>query len=103
MPAHPSFYTKRELFEEIGYYKEDYTIASDFELLIRFLYKNNLITKYLEIPFVTMRTGGISNKSLRNRILLNQEIIRACRENGISTNFFKVYSKYLAKVFEFLR
>ncbi|MCD4768772.1 MAG: glycosyltransferase [Bacteroidales bacterium] len=101
MPAHPSFYTKRKLFEEIGYYKEDYIIASDFELLIRFLYNNKLITKYLEMPFVTMRTGGISNKSLKNRVLLNQEIIRACRENGINTNILKVYSKYFSKIFEF--
>jgi len=100
MPAHPSFYVKREFYQKIGNYKEDYKIASDFELLIRFLYHHQLICKYLEMPFVIMRTGGVSNKSFRNRFILNKEILRACRENGISTNSFNIYSKYITKIFE---
>lgn len=100
MPAHPSFYVKREFFEKLGYYKEDYLIASDYELLIRFLYNKEIKYKYIEMPFVTMRTGGVSNKSLKNRFVLNKEIIRACKENGIDTNSLKIYSKYFRKVFE---
>jgi glycosyltransferase involved in cell wall biosynthesis len=100
MPAHPSFYVKRKFFNELGYYKEDYKIAGDFELLIRFLYTNKLRSMYLEMPFVTMRTGGISNKSVVSRFILNKEILRACRENGIHTNFINIYSKYLFKIFE---
>ncbi|MFC2152107.1 glycosyltransferase family 2 protein [Bacteroidota bacterium] len=100
MPAHPSFYAKKELFEKFGYYKEDYLIAADYELLIRFLYKEKLKYRYIETPFVTMRTGGVSNKSLKSRFVLNKEIIRACKENGIRTNSFKIYSKYFRKVFE---
>jgi hypothetical protein len=52
------------------------------------------------MPIVTMRTGGISNNSLKSRFILNKEIIRACRENGIKTNNLMVYSKYLTKIFE---
>lgn len=100
MPAHPSFYVKREFFEKLGYYKIDYKIAADYELLIRYLYRYNINSKYLQTPFVTMRTGGISNKSLKSNIVLNSEIIRACRENGIKTNVINVYSKYFVKVFE---
>ncbi|GAJ13781.1 unnamed protein product, partial [marine sediment metagenome] len=85
MPAHPSFYVKKELFEKLGYYKTDYKIAADFELLIRFLYNNQIKYKYIEMPFVYMRTGGISNKSIRSRCILNKEIARACKENGIQT------------------
>jgi glycosyltransferase involved in cell wall biosynthesis len=103
MPAHPSFYAKKELFEAWGYYKEDYQIAADYELLIRFLYKNKLKSKYLEMPFVSMRTGGISNKSLMSNYILNKEIIRACRENGIKTNLINIYSKYFIKIFEYIK
>jgi glycosyltransferase involved in cell wall biosynthesis len=102
MPAHPSFYVKKKAFIDYGYYKEDYLIASDYELLIRFLYKNTLSYKYLEMPFVTMRTGGVSNKSIKNRFILNKEIMRACSENGIKTNLLKVYTKYFRKVFELI-
>jgi len=102
MPAHPSFYVKKNIFDDFGYYKEDYIIASDYELLIRFIYKGNLKYKYLEFPFVTMRTGGVSNKSLKSRFILNMEILRACKENGIKTNLINVYSKYFRKMFELI-
>jgi glycosyltransferase involved in cell wall biosynthesis len=103
MPAHPSFYAKKELFEKIGLYKPDYKIAADYELLIRFLYISKIKFRYLNMPFVIMRTGGISNKALSSNIILNREILRACKENGIKTNYFLIYSKYFIKVFEFFR
>jgi glycosyltransferase involved in cell wall biosynthesis len=101
MPAHPSFYVKKDLFEKLGYYKMDYKIAADFELLIRFLYINQIKYIYLEIPFVSMRMGGISNKSIISKYVLNKEITRACKENGIQTNYFFLYFKYFIKIFEF--
>jgi glycosyltransferase involved in cell wall biosynthesis len=101
MPAHPSFYVKRELFEKFGYYKTDYKIAADYELLIRFLHVNKIACKYLEMPFIIMRMGGISNKSVFSNFTLNKEIARACKENGIKTNIFFIYSKYFTKIFEF--
>ncbi|MDX9694819.1 MAG: glycosyltransferase family 2 protein [Bacteroidales bacterium] len=102
MPAHPSFYVKRSFFNELGYYKETYKIGADFELLLRFLLKNNLNAKYLEMPFVTMRTGGISNRSYKSNLLLNREILKACRENNVKTNLINIYSKYFIKAFEFI-
>jgi len=103
MPAHPSFYVKRSYFEKIGYYQENYKIGADYELLIRFLYNHKLKSKYLQMPFVTMRTGGVSNRSFKSYIILNNEILRACKENGIKTNMINVYSKYFIKVFELVR
>jgi len=103
MPAHPSFYAKRELFEKYGLYKEDYKIASDYELLIRFLYVNKIKTTYLNFPFVTMQMGGVSTKSFRSNIILNQEIVRGCKENNLYTNLFFVYLKYFIKIFELIK
>jgi len=102
MPAHPSFYARRSLFEKYGYYKTDYQIAADYELLIRFLYTNKLRYKYINMPFVNMRTGGVSTRSIRSNLILNKEILRACRENGIRTNYFNIYSKYFTKIFELI-
>ena len=39
MPAHPTFFTYRKYFEQYGYYRLDYKIAADYELLVRFLHK----------------------------------------------------------------
>jgi len=100
MPAHPTFFVRRKYYEQFGVFKTDYKIAADYELLIRFLYVNKLRYQYLPITMVKMRRGGVSSRNLTSNIVLNNEIIRACRENGISTNVFKVYPKYFTKLFE---
>ena len=102
MPAHPSFYTYKRHFERYGYYANDYYIAADCELLIRFLYNNKLKTKYLPLDFLKMRTGGRSTASWRSNVLLNKEIVRACGENGIWTCLPLLFLKYFVKMFELI-
>lgn len=102
MPAHPTFFTYKKYFEEFGYYKTDYKIAADYELLVRFLYVHKLQAKYLPLDFMKMRTGGVSTASVRSNILLNKEIVRACRENGLWTCFPLLLMKYAVKVFELI-
>lgn len=102
MPAHPTFFTYRKYFDEFGYYKTDYRIAADYELLIRFLYTHHLKAKYLPLDFMKMRTGGASTASFKSNLLLNKEIVRACRENGIWTCLPFLFLKYFIKVFELI-
>lgn len=100
MPAHPTVFIRRKYYEKFGLFKTDYKIAADYELLIRFLYVHKLKYRYLPLTMVKMRKGGVSSRNLMSNIILNNEIIRACRENGIKTNVLKVYSKYFTKFFE---
>lgn len=103
MPAHPSFYVKRECYEKYGLYVQDYKIAADYDLLIRFLYVNRVSYKYVKMDFVTMRTGGVSTQGLPSRLMLNREIVKACRKYGIYTNLVMLSFKYVYKVFELFR
>ena len=102
MPAHPTFFTYRKYFDQFGYYKTNYKIAADYELLVRFLYVHRLKSKYLPLDFMKMRTGGASTASIKSNILLNEEIVRACKENGIWTCYPLLLLKYLVKVFELI-
>ena len=102
MPAHPTFFTYRKYFDQFGYYKTNYKIAADYELLVRFLYVHRLKSKYLPLDFMKMRTGGASTASIKSNILLNEEIVRACKENGIWTCYPLLLLKYLVKIFEFI-
>lgn len=102
MPAHPTFFTYRHNFEKYGLYKTDYQIAADFELLARFLFKHKLPYKYLNFDLMKMRLGGVSTGSLKSTLIINQEDLRACRENGIKTNYFRLYSRYFRKVLEYI-
>ena len=101
MPAHATFYARKCLFEKYGYYKKDYKIAADMELMIRFMYVNKIKTKYLPFPLVTFREGGVSTQ-LKNRNLNTLEQIRACKENGLYTNYFFMLFKYPFKIRELL-
>lgn len=102
-PAHPTFYTYRKNFEEYGFYKSDFKIAGDFELLLRFLYKHELSHKYINDTWVKMRLGGASTKGIKSNILLNKEILKACKLNNLHTSFFLIYLKYLVKWMSFIR
>ena len=102
MPAHPTFFAKRNCYELYGLFKTDYMIASDYELLIRFLSKYKITYSYIPKVLVKMRMGGISTRNLKNNWILNREIIRACSENGIKTNMLKVLSKYSTKVLQLI-
>ncbi len=102
MPAHPTLFLKREIYDRFGSFKTDYRIAGDFELVARIFRGGKLTYRYLPEVMVRMRTGGISTGGWRQTLLLNREVLRACRENGISTNPLKILSKYPRKLFEFL-
>lgn len=103
MPAHPTFFTYKENFEKYGYYQYDYHIAADYELLIRHLYTNKVPAKYIPVDFMKMRTGGRSTNGWKANVLLNKEIVRACKENGIWTCMPLLFLKYFIKVFELIK
>lgn len=70
MPAHPSFYLRREVYEKAGLYSLDYKIGSDFEMMVR-LFKNHRISyKYIHKDVVTMRMGGASTNGVGSHFLL---------------------------------
>lgn len=101
MPAHPSFYCKREVFEKAGLYSLDYKIGADYEMMVRLFKKYRIKSQYINKDFVTMRTGGASNNNVRSRWTLINEDVKACRDNGFYTNSILVSFKFLYKIFEF--
>lgn len=101
MPAHPSFYCRRGIFDKAGFYKTDYAIGSDYEMMVRLFLVHHIKAKYLPMDFVTMRTGGASTRNVRSRLQLIKDDVRGCRENGIYTNSLFVCTKFLYKIFEF--
>ena len=103
MPAHPSFYCWKDCFLKYGFYKIDYSICADFELLLRFIYVHKIVTKYIPMDMVTMRVGGVSTNGLKSHIKILREHLRAFKENGIRTNLFLLAIRYFYKVTEFIK
>ena len=103
MPAHPSMFVRRTLFADTGSFKKNYRIAGDFEWVARTFQRPGLCYRYLPEVLVHMQTGGVSTRGWRSTLLLNREVMQACRDNNISTNWFKILSKYPFKLLEYVR
>ena len=97
MPAHPTFFVKRDMYEKYGVFRTDLKIAADFDILARFLYTHKISYSYMNEILVKMRVGGVST-SFSSIWINNVEALRVCKENGIDTNIFKILSKYPSKI-----
>jgi glycosyltransferase involved in cell wall biosynthesis len=95
-PAHPTFYCRKELYENYGLYKTDYKIAADAELMLRFLEVKRVKSFYLDEILITMRSGGVSNRGFSSIWTITKEIQKAFTENGIKFNLLKyLFFKFL--------
>jgi len=102
MPAHTTLYLRRAMYERLGLFKTGYAIAADFDFVCRLFLQRDICVRYLPKVLVKMQSGGVSTSGWRAKLLLNQEVLRACRENGLQSNWFKILSKYPAKLLELL-
>lgn len=102
MPAHPSFYVRKKVYDEVGLFSLNYKIAADYDMMVRMYYCRGLKSKYIKKDFVTMRTGGASTANFKQRLLITREDVKACRSNGMFTCFPMICCKYFTKIFEFL-
>lgn len=100
MPAHPSFYCKKAMFERYGLYDLQYRTSSDFEMMVRLLGKYKIKTKYLPMDFVTMRAGGESTAGLASKKKVNNDISRSLKAHGIYTNQLFQSVRYVWKACE---
>jgi hypothetical protein len=101
MPAHPSFYCKKEVYERLGGYNDSFKIAGDFELCLRFLEVNQISSYYLNKKVVKMLVGGISNSGLKSKWTIFKEELRAFKINNISVNPFLFFLYKLKKLKQF--
>lgn len=103
MPAHPSFYCRREIYNRYGLFDISFKIAADFEQLLRLIYIHGIKTRYIPADFVTMRTGGASSSGFSSHRRIYAEHRRAYHKNGVNSNFFLESIRYLYKIVEVCR
>ena len=102
MPAHPSFYARKECYEKAGLYRTDFKIAADFDMVLRIFSLPNTSFIYLEDEIVKMRLGGVSTSGFMSNYTLNKEILESCKSNRIKATWFSIMYKYPAKIMGFI-
>jgi glycosyltransferase len=83
MPPHSAFYCKSHLFSNHGDFDTSFKIAADYDWLLRILVTQGVSTAYLPETLVTMRVGGISNRTMGGISHKWREDYRAMKRNGV--------------------
>ena len=86
-PPHPTFFVRRSVYERLGGFDSEFPVAGDVELMMRFLEIHRISSEYLPIVLVNMRTGGQTNRSLRNIVHQNRRIMAALRKHGLEASW----------------
>ena len=103
MPPHPTFFVRKSVYDQVGLFNTSLRSAADYELMLRIMVKYKMPAAYIPQVMVKMRTGGMSNASVKNRIRANREDRAAWRLNGLKPYFFTLYLKPLRKITQFLK
>ena len=85
-PPHPTFFVRRSVFNSAGGFNTKYLLAADNDLMMRILECRCHKSHYVPEVMVKMRMGGETNKSLKNIIRGNREILYALNANGVKVN-----------------
>ena len=101
MPAHPTFYMRRQLIEQYGSYENHYYTAADYEFMARYLFLHKVSSQYVDAMLVKMRSGGISNENFKSRLRANRRDFLAMRKNRIPFSFIVSILKPLIKLPQF--
>jgi len=103
VPAHPSFYARRTLYQKYGGFDLGFRLAADFDILLRFFVVHGIVSTYIPDVMVKMRLGGATNVSLGNVIHQNMEIARVFRKYGLRAGLKLWAFRLVSRLSQFFR
>lgn len=97
-PPHPTLYITAETYKQLGLYRPDYRISSDYDFMLR-LFNPSARVKVTYLPriIVNMRNGGRSTRSITSNITGFREaqhsLLRAGIRFPLLVNALRVFRK----------
>jgi len=101
MPAHPTFYAKRHVYDAFGGFDLSFKLQADFELTMRLMRVHDIRTTFVPEVWIKMRTGGMSNNSVRNVVRGNMEAYQACRKHCLQVPPWFMLTKVASRLSQF--
>ncbi len=98
MPPHPTFFVRRTVYEKYGLFNLELGSAADYEIMLRFLVRRGVKAAYIPKVLVNMRTGGVSNASIGNRLAANRMDRKAWSVNGLKPYPWSIWAKPVRKI-----
>ena len=100
MPAHPTLFLRRNVYNSVGEYDSRFRIAGDFEMCLRVFALRDTQFRYVPEALVRMPRGGLSNRGWRSKWEITREMKLACEINGVQTNILKLCLRLPLKMLE---
>jgi glycosyltransferase involved in cell wall biosynthesis len=102
-PAHPTLFVRTALLRELGGFDTHFRYHADFDLMVRLFIDRKIASTYIPEVLVRMRSGGHTNRSLRNVCRGNRESWIIARRYGVAASPFWIVKKLAYRVRQFLR
>jgi glycosyltransferase len=103
IPAHPTLFLRKSVYEKAGGFNLDYKLAADYEFMLRIFHTHKIKAKYLPRIWIKMRAGGATGGTIASIKQQNVEIRDAQKLHGVnypSTKFLahKVIDRTLQRL-----
>lgn len=97
---HPGFVVSRECVDAVGVFNLSYTIAADYDYMLRCFLKYGDESVNLKMIVTNMRDDGVSS-SLQGILLGQKEVVKSLKENGINTSVLVfLLNRYVPKIYQ---
>jgi len=103
-PPHPTFFVRSSVYEQFGNFNLNYRIASDVELMMRFIEVHKINVRYIPELWIKMRMGGTTNNSFKNIFIQNKEVLYALNSHNLSNNLISFFvHKIISRSLQFFK
>jgi glycosyltransferase len=102
MPAHPTVFIRKEVYNKYGQFNLRFKISSDYDFILRLMQTRDLKIEYLPRIITKMRMGGVSNSSFGNIFLKSLEDYLIIKKNGLPNPLAVLIRKNISKLSQFI-
>lgn len=103
IPPHPALFLRKELYQRFGSYDPLFTIASDYDFMLRLFLKKEIKISYLREILVKMRLGGVSNRDLGCLFKKSSQDYKILKKNSIPFPLLTLAIKNFSKIPQFIK
>lgn len=102
IPAHPTLYLKKEVYEKKGLYNLKYKVVSDYDYMVRLGMDKDIKLNYINDFLIHMRFGGASNSNLKGYLYNFKESYIILKDNNVKFPFLICSYRALKTVFQII-
>lgn len=102
MPPHPTLFVRKSVYNNTGLFNTNLKIAADYDMILRIFNYSSGRVEYIDEILVKMRTGGKSNKGLKQLLLKSREDYRILKKYNSGFPLLTLIMKNLRKIKQFI-